>query len=223
VSGRVSIRVAVAAVAAACATLAPEAGARAQVMLGAEPMPPSPVVRVSARPRFTVAIGGGASLDSAGFMPEETHAIPSFHAAGGIGENFTGFELAAIASQATGRYRAPNSPLDRLALDGMVVVRFLAQRVSAEDYRYRSRVGRTAAFELGLAVERAGRGPVAATRFGMHTGARIEFPLVPFGASANEPRLRVGVRRMLGASAPMVGDTTVHDSTELYTALALSF
>jgi hypothetical protein len=220
VSDRACIRVASAA--ALWATLAPVSAARAQMSPGAEPWlePPAPRPAV-ARPRLTVSIGTGATFDSVGFT-DGTHALPSFFATGGIGEGMTGFEMAVFASQASGRYRAPETPVDRLALDGMVVVRFLAQRLSAQDYRYQARVGRTAAFEIGLAVERAARGAISATRFGMHTGARIELPLVPYG-TPNEPRLRFGVRRMLGAGSPAVGDTSVHDSTELYAALALSF
>lgn len=219
-SGRASIRVAIAAV--LWATLGPAPAARAQMAPSAEPwLEPLAQRPAVDRPRFTMSIGTGATFDSVGFT-DGTHAIPSFFATGGIGEGLTGFEMAVFTSQASGRYRAPVTPVDRLALDGMVVVRFLAQRLSPYDYRYKARVGRTAAFEIGLAVERAGRGTVAATRVGMHTGARIELPLVPYG-TPNEPRLRFGVRRMLGAGSPMVGDTAVHDSTELYTALALSF
>jgi len=219
VSGRACIRVVLAAVLGT--TLGAVPAARAQMSPGGDPWLEQPAQRpLVPRPGFTISIGTGASFDSVGFS-DGTHAIPSFFASGGIGEGFTGFEMSLFTSQASGRYRT-QMPIDRLALDGMVVVRFLAARLSEQDYRYEARVGRTAAIEIGLAVERAGRGTVAANRVGMHTGARIELPLVPYGTT-NEPRLRFGVRRMLGAGSPMVGDTSVHDSTELYVALALSF
>src|SRR5690348_2884742 len=91
--------------------LAVGATARAQQVELAPMIPtgPPPVIEsepppeLPPRPRMSLAIGMGASLDATGF-PNGTHAIPAFVATGGFGEGLAGFELGAFATAASGRY-----------------------------------------------------------------------------------------------------------------------
>jgi hypothetical protein len=85
------------------------------------------------------------------------------------------------------------------------------------------------AVELGLGLERDGRSMVAGSRWEVHTGARVEFPLTPADLPS-ELRLRLAVRRAIGLYTPEVAvaphsaqATAVGDSTELYAALAVVF
>jgi hypothetical protein len=178
------------------------------------------------RPKLSLAAGMGATVDSAGFSGG-AHVVPAFFAVGGFGDGLAGVDLGAFASSATGRFHAPgDDPVDRLALDGFGVLRPLAR--TARGSRYGVRVIRTAAIEAGLGVERDGRPTGSGSRFAVHTGARIEFPLTA-GGEASELRLRLAVRRAFGLYTPSVSGasaadaTSVGDSTEAYAALAVVF
>jgi hypothetical protein len=179
------------------------------------------------RPRLSLAAGMGATFDATGFAGG-THAIPAFFAVGGFGDGLAGFDLGSFASSASGRFHAgTDSPVDRLALDAFGVVR-PAARLAPGDRRYRWRVLRTAAAEVGLGLERDGRVTGSGSRFTLHTGARVELPLTRFG-EASELRLRLAVRRDVGLFTPKLYGTTasdvtlVGDSTEVYAALAVIF
>jgi hypothetical protein len=178
------------------------------------------------RPRLSLAVGMGATLDPTGF-PDGGHFIPAFFGVGGFGDGLFGFDLGAFASSASGRFPTSDSPVDRLALDGFGVLR-PAARVRPGDQRYRLRVLRTVAAELGLGFERDGQVVVSGTRWVIHTGARIEFPLT--SGQASELRLRLAVRQAFGLYTPELstksgptGTVSVGDSTELYAALAVVF
>ncbi len=190
-----------------------------------------PVFEPVVRPRLSLAAGMGATFDAAGF-PGGTHAIPAFFAVGGFGDGLGGFDLGAFASSASGRFQVDASgvsdnPVDRLALDAFGVVR-PAARLARGDDRYRMRVLRTAAAELGLGVEREGRATGSGSRLALHTGARVELPLTRAG-EASELRLRLAVRRAIGLYTPEVAGATpvdvtkVGDTTEVYAALAVVF
>jgi hypothetical protein len=173
------------------------------------------------RPRMSLAAGMGVSFDSAG-LPDGTHPIPAFFGIGGFGDGLAGFELGAFSSSAQGRYTmAGFTPIDRLALDAFGVVR-PAARVRPDDLRYRYRVLRTLAVELGLGYERDGTTTASGSRAQIHTGARVELPLTPAG-QASELRLRIAYRRAFGLYTPMVAGAEIGDSNELYGALAVVF
>jgi len=180
------------------------------------------------RPRMSLAVGFGASLDATGFS-DGAHAIPAFFGQGGFGDGLLGFELGAFSTAASGRFHASDAaPIDRLGLDGFFVVR-PAAGAGRDDARYGMRVVRTLAAEVGLGYERDGRTSGAGSRFQIHTGARVELPLTPAGRPS-ELRLRLGFRRAIGLYKPEVagGGTgapviTVGDSNELYAALAVVF
>ncbi|HVY40164.1 MAG TPA: hypothetical protein VHM31_19630 [Polyangia bacterium] len=180
------------------------------------------------RPRMSLAVGFGASLDATGFG-DGTHAIPAFFGQGGFGDGVLGFELGAFSTAASGRFHASDAaPIDRLGLDGFFVIR-PAAGVGADDVRYGMRVLRILAAEVGLGYERDGRTSGAGSRFQIHTGARIELPLTPAGRSS-ELRLRLGFRRAIGLYTPQVAGgasgapvISVRDSNELYAALAVVF
>jgi hypothetical protein len=221
--------------AAAFAAMAP-AAARAQSGVGTtwptgqpDPVltgPGGPVLFVP-RPRFSAGVGMGATFDPVGFDNAGAHSLPAFFGVGGIGDGFWGFDFLAYASSGLGRARKYD-PIDRLGLDLFGVVR-PAARVRPDDQRYRYRVLRTVAAELGLGLERVGRATSAGTRFVVHTGARVEFPLTPPNAGS-ELRVRLGVRRDFGLYTPTIRGsaasdiTHVHDTVaELYGALVLVF
>jgi hypothetical protein len=157
------------------------------------------------------------------------HAIPAFFGVSGFGDGLAGFELGAFSSAASGRFHAgDDAPVDRLALDAFGVVR-PAARVGGDDSGYGVRVLRTLAAEVGLGFERDGRTTGAGTRFQIHTGARVELPLTAAGRPS-ELRLRLAFRRALGLYTPQLSGgagtnpvTSVGDSNEVYTALAVVF
>jgi len=214
------------------------AAGRAQAQIGVSPplstgpvpaveeqgLPPEPV----ARPRLSLAVGMGASLDASGFT-NGAHAIPAFFGVGGFGDGLLGVDLGAFSSAASGRFHSgDDAPVDRLALDGFAVVR-PAARVRPDDPRYQLRVLRTLAAEVGVGFERDGHTLAAGTRFQIHTGARVELPLTA-ADRPSELRLRLAVRHAVGLYTPEVSGgqgantvTRVGDSTELYAALAVVF
>lgn len=205
--------------------------AQAAVVEPAEPEALEAAVTPTARPRLSLAAGMGATFDAAGFGGG-TRAIPAFFAVGGFGDGLGGFDLGSFASSASGRFHGmengvDDNPVDRLALDGFGVIR-PAARLRAGDQRYRLRVLRTAAAELGLGLERDGRVTGSGSRFELHTGARVELPLTRAG-DASELRLRLAFRRAIGLYTPKLSGATasdlteVGDTTEVYAALAVVF
>ena len=177
------------------------------------------------RPRLSLAVGVGATRDPTGFS--EVRFIPAFFGVGGFGDGLWGVDLGAFSSAASGRFPTTDGRVDRLALDAFGVLR-PAARLRPSDQRYRMRVLRTVGVELGLGFERDGQVMVSGSRWVIHTGARIEFPLT--SGQASELRLRLAVRRAFGLYTPelstksgSVGTISVGDSTELYAALAVVF
>ena len=178
------------------------------------------------RPRLSLAVGFGATLDPAGFS-NGGHLIPAFFGVGGFGDGLLGVDLGAFSSAASGRFPTTDSPVDRLALDAFGVLR-PAARLHPGDQRYRMRVLRTVGVELGLGFERDGQVVVSGSRWVIHTGARVELPLT--SGQTGELRFRLALRRAFGLYTPELstpsgsnGPTLVGDSTELYAALAVVF
>jgi hypothetical protein len=178
------------------------------------------------RPRLSLAIGFGATRDPVGFS-NGGHFIPAFFGVGGFGDGLLGVDLGAFSSAASGRFPTTDSPVDRLALDAFGVLR-PAARLHPGDQRYRMRVLRTLGLELGLGFERDGQVVISGSRWVVHTGARLEFPLTT--GQAGELRLRLAVRRAFGLYTPELSPPSgssrtirVGDSTELYGALAVIF
>jgi hypothetical protein len=183
-----------------------------------------PPIELAARPRLSVAVGMGSTFDAAGFS-DGTHAVPAFFVTGGFGDALVGVDFEISASSAIGRYRSQD-PIDRVAVLGFAVVRPCAP-LAAADHRYRMRVLRTAALELGTGLERDGRTLVAGYRGIIHVGARVELPLTPLGG-ASELRVRLAAGRNLGLYTPGVsganGVTEVGDTAgELWAALLTVF
>jgi hypothetical protein len=183
-----------------------------------------PPVELAARPRLSAAVGMGSTFDATGFSGG-THAVPAFFATGGFGDGLVGVDFEISASSAIGRYRTED-PVDRVALAGFAVVRPAAP-LRPSDQRYRMRVLRTAALELGTGLERDGRTLAAGYRGIIHLGARVELPLTPLGGTS-ELRLRLAAGRNLGLYTPRVtaasGVTEVGDTAgELCAALLTVF
>jgi hypothetical protein len=179
--------------------------------------------RVAPRPRMSLAIGMGASFDGTGFDPARTRALPTFLAMGGIGDGRASFGLFAYSTEASGRYRLPDMPVDRQGLDAMLVVRPMVLGGDAPPpLGYAARLARSLALELGIGLERDGRGPMTGSRFGVHTGAHIIVPLLAAGPRS-EIGLRLGGRALFGLFVPRVGDTDVGNTAEVYAALNVTF
>jgi len=183
--------------------------------------------RAIGRPRFSAAIGMGASFDSVGFA-EGHGAVPTFVGVLGIGDGLLGLNLGAYATSATRAQRQKDSPVDRLAVDLFGVVR-PAARYQRDDHGFGMRVLHSLAAELGPGLERAGRSNISGTRFLIHVGATVDLPLSP-EREATELRVRLGVRKNIGLYTPKLYGATASDVTEirdtaaeLYAALALVF
>ena len=199
------------------------AGGRARADDAVGVAPPGPV---ASRPAIELALGTGASIDDAGMRAAGLSAVPSFYATGGFGQGMFGFDVGLFANSATGRYRTPNVPVDRLGFDGMLVIRPFADFVPADE-RYRMRVLRMLALDLGLGYERDSRlspGPESVDRFGARVGVHADVPLTPAGARS-ELRLRFTARRFVGASSSTFsgGDPAPDSRAELFAALAVVF
>ncbi len=180
----------------------------------------------ASRPQIEVAVGMGASIDDAGLRAAGLSAVPSFYATGGFGQGTFGVDLGLFANSATGRYRVPNVPVDRLGFDAMLVVRpFADWRLG--DGRYGLRVARSLALDLGLGYERDSRiprVPEEVNRFGARVGVHVDLPLTPAGARS-ELRLRLTGRRFVSASNVSFpgGDPAPDTRGELFAALAAVF
>jgi hypothetical protein len=183
-----------------------------------EASPPPPT-----RPRLTVALGMGASFEPSGLSPARTELVPAFFATGGVGDDWpVGVEGSVFSSSASGRFKAPDAPVDRLAFAVIGVVRPCIWNYARGDARYGARVARTLALELGLGVERDGTTVRAGSRVALQGGARVELPLSA-SPSQKELRVRLAARRMQGFYTPRVGDVDVGDGFELYAALVSVF
>ena len=176
------------------------------------------------RPRFSLALGMGVSFDQSGLTPQRTARIPSFFAVGGFGDGFIGLDFAVFANNASGRYRAPDVPVDRLAADALVAWRPACHGIDPEATAWGWRLLRTIALELGVGYERDGRGAGVDHRFGPRVGGRVELPLTRAG-DPSQLRLRLGGRRFFGGTKVSgAADLPLKDSTlELYGALAVIF
>ncbi len=178
------------------------------------------------RPRLIAAVGMGTSIDRTGFAGKRK-TVPAFFATGGVGADWpVGVELASFATEASGRFAGPATPIDRLALAAIGVVRPAAWAIAADNRAYGARLLRGAAAEVGLALERDSTTVRAGSRYGLHNGARLDIPLGPAGETS-ELRLRLAVRYMKGFYTPhiTVNDTDVRvgNTTELYAAIVTIF
>lgn len=215
-------RITVAALALVVAALA-GGWARADDGVGTASTMPEPV---ASRPAIELALGMGASIDDAGMHASGLSPVPSFYATGGFGQGTFGFDVGLFANSAIGRFRAPDVPVDRLGFDGMLVIRPFADFVPA-DQRYRARVLRALALDLGLGYERDSRfsnGSEVVNRFGARVGVHADVPLTPAGARS-ELRLRFTARRFVGVSSATFpgGDPAPDTRVELFAALAVVF
>jgi len=195
-----------------------------------EPPPPPE------RPRIELAVGMGASIDDTGLTKDGLSAIPSFFVMGGFGEGLVGLDFGLFTNSANGRYRSPNTPVDRLDVDAMLVVRpamaggGLGAGAGSGASAYAFRVLRTAALDIGAGYERLSRIVASAeevSRVGLRVGAHIDVPLTPEPPPGvgGELRLRLAARRLIGLSqTEFPGGFVVPDTrAELFAALAVVF
>jgi hypothetical protein len=167
------------------------------------------------RPRFQLAVGLGASVDRNAPNPTPDRPITAFFFTAGLGEGSLGLDLRAFANGAT------TNQVTRLALEAIAVLRPL-ERGMREVPGYGARVLRAASVDVGPALERVSRGPLAGRRFGFVLGTHLDLPIGIEG-SPKEVRVRLGLRRLHAGHATL-GDIDVHDSAlEIYAQLAFVF
>jgi hypothetical protein len=183
--------------------------------------------RAIGRPRFSAAIGMGASFDSVG-IADGHDAVPTFVGVLGMGDGLLGLNLGAYATSATRAQRQKDSPVDRLAVDLFGVLR-PAARYQRDDHSFGMRVLHSLAAELGPGLERAGRSNISGTRFLVHVGATVDLP-ISTEYEATEVRVRLGVRKNIGLYTPKLYGATASDVTDIrdtaldvYAALAVVF
>jgi len=189
------------------------------------PSGPTTAGPAASRPPIEVSVGMGASIDDTGLRAAGLSAVPSFYATGGFGQGTFGFDLGVFVNSATGRYRTPNLPVDRLGVDAMLVIRPFADFVLGD--RYDRRVLRTLALDVGLGYERdsrISRGPEDVSRIGARVGIHADVPLTP-ARERSELRLRLTVRRLVGLTSPTFaeGDAVPDTRFELFGSLVVVF
>jgi len=184
---------------------------------------PATIAAAADRPKISVAVGMGASFERSGLAPARTDTVPTFFAVGGFGDGIFGVDLGLTVTTASGRFRAPDAPVDRLGVDAMLVVRpWAASFETLETLSFSQSVRRTIAAEAGLGYEHDSRGLRAGGRMGARLGARVDVPLYPRDPS--QLRLRFAVRRFVGFYVPEVDATEVQDTgLDAYAGLAVSF
>jgi hypothetical protein len=194
------------------------------------------------RPRLEVAIGYGGSIDGTGLAHTGTTVLPAFFAMAGFGDGLVGFDVGVFSNNATGRFQAPDIPVDRIGLDAMLAVRPWVRHRPRDTSHHRHdtgyrppaaeyglRVLRTLAADVGFGVERLSRisgGPQAAERVGLRVGGHVDLPLLPAAnAARSDLRLRLGVRRLIGISTATFpnGGTASDTRAELFSALVVVF
>jgi hypothetical protein len=179
----------------------------------------------AARPRFSMSVAMGISVDNAGIADHRNVMVPSFAVVGGIGQKRLGFEARLFASEAAGRYSTPNAAMggkpvadvgaDRQAVDLMLAVRPLAGW-NAEDDRWGARLAHGLTANVGLGGERVSVATSTVFRLGAVIGAHVDFPVTP-AHDRSELNVRLAVRRMfgtggtatIGTQAESIGDTRV--------------
>ena len=184
--------------------------ARARSASADEPpaMPPARRAAVADGPRrgpsIELAVGMGASIDDAGLRAAGLSAIPSFFAMGGFGR-------ARSASTWACSPTAPPAAIARPTFRSIAWARrhaggspaapsFVPGDRSLPDCACCGAL----AMDLGLGYERdsrIARGPEVVDRFGARLGVHVDLPLTP-RRRASELRLRLAVRRFVGASTP---------------------
>jgi hypothetical protein len=183
----------------------------------------APTAEPTPRPRFRAAVGAGAAFEAS------TGGMPAFFATGGVGaDSVVGLELGAISTAVSGVSAGAPQTIDRLGLDAYAVVQPGAGAqpgaltLARDDGRLGARLLRACGLELGLGLERDGLGTRSGSRWGLHTGARVEIPLSVAGG-ASEVRVRLAARRLVGLYTPRLGTTDVGDDFQLLAAVVSVF
>lgn len=179
-------------------------------------------LEAAARPRFSMSVAMGISVDNVGIADHRNVMIPSFAVMGGIGQNLLGFEARLFASEAAGRFSTPNASMagkevadvgaDRQAVDLLLAVRPLAGW-AVQDGRWGARLARGLTANVGLGGERVSVAAATIRRVGAVVGAHADFPVTP-ARDRSELNVRLSLRRMFGTSGSTgkgesVGDTKV--------------
>lgn len=176
------------------------------------------------RPDFELAVGMGVSRDSIGFIPERTETLPAFFMMGGFGSGPVGVDVAAYAISAVGRFPSSDRPLDRQGVELLAIVRPVAFAIPRGP-RWSARLLRSISIAGGPAWEHVTSGKPADSRAGFRIGGHLDVPLQA-AARSGELRLRLGVRRLFGFSAPALPPPTKQAGDtkgEVFAALALVF
>ena len=154
------------------------------------------------RPRMSLAVGFGASLDATGFA-DGAHPIPAFFGVGGFGRRGGRVRVGRLLDGRLGAISRRRRRAGRPAgLDAFIVVRPLAG-VGADDAALRDARPAHLGGRSGRRLRADGRTSGAGSRFEIHTGARIELPLTPAGRPS-ELRLRLAFRGRSASIPPVL-------------------
>ena len=177
----------------------------------------------AARPRFSMTVAVGFSVDNVGIADHRNVMIPSLAVIGGIGQDLLGFEARLFASEAAGRFSTPNADgkqvadlgADRQAVDLILAVRPFAG-FRTEDVRWPARFARALTINAGGSGERVSVGSQPVYRLGVVAGAHVDFPITS-ARDRSQLLATLSLRRMFGSEGHVdmsgkslsVGDTKV--------------
>ena len=195
--------------------------------------PDADAARVAAaapRPRFSFAIGAGASVDHSGLLDGRNVAVPAFLVLAGVGDGALGFESSLMSTQASGRYRRLEGGrvdlgVDRAALDAMLALRpfLLGGHVVRSPASGFERLQRSVTVNIGVTIERVAPGQQSAYRVGNVVAAHADLVSFTDPSDSRSFALRIGVRRMF-ASPSTVSMIAVSDTVvDSFLSLAAGF
>jgi hypothetical protein len=185
------------------------------------------------RPRFSFAVGAGASVDHSGLVGNRNVVMPAFHVLAGVGEARLGFEASLMATQASGRYRRIEGNqvdigVDRAAVDVLLALRPFAPPSSADVGSARrgsslERLRRSLTLDLGGAIERVAPSQDSAYRAGAVVGIHADVLTLTDPSQGSSLALRIGARRLFAArstvSTVVISDTVI----DTFVSLAAGF
>jgi hypothetical protein len=166
------------------------------------------------RPRFSVAIGLGASVDHTAGNPHPDRPQPAFFFSAGLGDGLFGLDLRSFGNGAT------KVQVTRVSLEAVLALRPFALLPPREDYL--TRVVHTVSLDVGPCLERVAKDVKSDWRSGAVVGAHVDLPL-GYADAAKELRVRLGLRSMYGTTATLTGMPVTDSDVELYGQLAFVF
>lgn len=185
------------------------APARAQSVQSDDPGPD-----LYRRPRFSLAVGLGASIDHTAGNPRPDQPQPAFFFTAGLGDGLFGLDLRSFGNGAT------KVQVTRVSLEAVLALRPFALLAPRVDYP--TRVVRTLSLDVGPCLERVAKDVKSAWRSGPVIGTHVDLPL-GYADAAKELRVRLGLRHLSASTATLTSMPVTNSDLELYGQLAFVF